>query len=194
PAASGWCWPSPSCSRSEPAARAGRRRICRHHARGGAICAVPRLEAAMYRRILIATDGSELAGKGLDHGLDLARAVGARVVVVTVTEPWMPAFDDALALSADPDMQREYREGCERSAQRILADAAAQAAAAGVACTTVHVPDGHPSDAIVHAAAEHGADLVVMASHGRRGLGKVLLGSQTEAVLARSKVPVLVVR
>jgi len=148
----------------------------------------------MYRRILIATDGSELAGKGLDHGLDLARAVGARVVVVTVTEPWMPAFDDALALSADPDMQREYREGCERSAQRILADAAAQAAAAGVACTTVHVPDGHPSDAIVHAAAEHGADLVVMASHGRRGLGKVLLGSQTEAVLARSKVPVLVVR
>ena len=146
----------------------------------------------MYRRILIATDGSELAGKGLDHGLDLARAVGAHVVVVTVTEPWMPAFDDALALSADPDMQREYREGCERSAQRILADAAAQAAAAGVACTTVHVPDGHPSDAIVHAAAEHGADLVVMASHGRRGLGKVLLGSQTEAVLARSKVPVLV--
>lgn len=148
----------------------------------------------MYRRILIATDGSELAGKGLDHGLDLARALRVPVVVVTVTEPWMPAFDDAMAMASDPDMQRQYREGCERSAQRVLADAAAQAAAVGVECTTVHVPDGHPSDAIVQAAEEHGASLVVMASHGRRGLGKVLLGSQTGAVLARSKVPVLVVR
>lgn len=148
----------------------------------------------MYRRILIATDGSELAGKGLDHGLDLARALAVPVVVLTVTEPWMPAFDDALALSADPDLQRQYQQGCERSAQRILADAAAQAAAIGVPCTTLHLPDGHPSDAIVQAAADQDAGLVVMASHGRRGLGKVLMGSQTESVLSRSQVPVLVVR
>ena len=82
----------------------------------------------MYDRILIATDGSELAGKGLRHGLALAAALRVPVVVVTVTEPWMPAFDDALALSADPAMQQEYREGCAHSAQRILQDdlAAAQ--------------------------------------------------------------------
>ncbi|HRF83581.1 MAG TPA: universal stress protein [Pseudoxanthomonas sp.] len=148
----------------------------------------------MYERILIATDGSELAGRGLAHGLALAAALKVPVTVVTVTEPWMPAFDDALALSADPAMQAEYREGCARSAQRILQDALARATTAGVACETVHVADGHPSEAIVAAVAGHGAGLVVMASHGRRGLGRVLLGSQTQAVLAKSTVPVLVVR
>jgi len=132
----------------------------------------------MYDRILISTDGSELASKGLRHGLALAAALRVPVVVITVTEPWMPAFDDALALSA----------------QRILEDAVGHASAAGVACETVHVPDGFPSDAIVKAAADHKVGLVVMASHGRRGLGRVLLGSQTQAVLAHSPVPVLVVR
>ena len=149
---------------------------------------------AMYERILIATDGSELAGRGLAHGLCLAAALRVPVLVVTVTEPWMPAFDDALALSADPTMQAGYREGCARAAQRILLDALAQSVTAGVACETLHVADGYPSEAIVKAAAEHGAGLVVMASHGRRGLGRVLLGSQAQAVLAHAKVPVLVVR
>ena len=148
----------------------------------------------MYDRILIATDGSELAGRGLAHGLALAAALRVPVLVVTVTEPWMPAFDDALALSADPAMQAEYREGCARSAQRILQDAVAQATTAGVACETVHVAEGYPAEAVVKAATEHGAGLVVMASHGRRGLGRMLLGSQTQAVLVKSTVPVLVVR
>jgi len=148
----------------------------------------------MYERILIATDGSELAGKGLTHGLALAQALRVPVVLLTVTEPWMPAFDDAMALSADPALQQEYREGCAHSAQRILDNAVAQATSAGVACETVHVPDGFPSEAIVKAAVDHGAGLVVMASHGRSGLGRVLLGSQTQAVLAKSTVPVLVVR
>ncbi len=81
----------------------------------------------MYDRILIATDGSELADKGLRHGLALAAMLHVPVVVLTVTEPWMPAFDDALALSADPALRREYNnEGCAESAQRILADAVAQ--------------------------------------------------------------------
>ncbi|KAF1685702.1 universal stress protein UspA [Pseudoxanthomonas broegbernensis] len=148
----------------------------------------------MYDRILIATDGSELAGKGLAHGLRLAAALGAPVVALTVTEPWMPAFDDALALTADAGLRQEYRRGCADAAQRILGDAQARAAAAGVACEAVHVPDGWPSDVIVEAAVEHGAGLVVMASHGRRGLGRALLGSQTQAVLSHSSVPVLVVR
>lgn len=148
----------------------------------------------MYARILVATDGSELGGKGLAHGLRLAAALGAPVVVLTVTEPWTPAFDDALALSADPALQEQYRQGCVQTAQHILEAAAAQAAAAGVACTTVHVADGYPSQAIVAAVAEYGADLVVMASHGRSGLGRVLLGSQTRAVLSHLAVPVLVVR
>lgn len=149
---------------------------------------------AMYQRILIATDGSELAGRGLAHGLCLAAALRVPVLVVTVTEPWMPAFDDALALAADPAMQAGYRDACARSAQRILDDALARAVTAGVACETLHVADGYPDEAIVKAAAGHGAGLVVMASHGRRGLGRVLLGSQAQAVLAHATVPVLVVR
>ena len=148
----------------------------------------------MYERILIATDGSELAGKGLAHGLALAAALRVPVLVVTVTEPWMPAFDDALALSADPAMQAQYKEGCSRSAQRILQDAAAQAAGAGAACETVQVAEGYPSEAIARVAVERGAGLVVMASHGRSGLGRMLLGSQTQALLAKATVPVLVVR
>ncbi len=148
----------------------------------------------MYDRILIATDGSELSGKGLDHGLRLAAALGVPVVVLTVSEPWTPAFADAVALSADPSLQDEYRKGCTQAAARILEDAAARAEALGVACRTVHVPEGYPSEAIVAAATDHGAGLVVMASHGRSGLGSVLLGSQTQAVLSHSTVPVLVVR
>lgn len=147
----------------------------------------------MYPRILIATDGSALAARGLEQGLRLAAALDVPVLLLTVTEPWMPSFDDALA-SADPALQQDYREGCARSAQRILQDAAAQAGAAGVASSTLHVAEGWPSDAIVKAAEDHGAGLVVMASHGRRGLGKVLLGSQTQAVLSHCTVPVLVVR
>ncbi|WP_374012862.1 universal stress protein [Pseudoxanthomonas koreensis] len=148
----------------------------------------------MYDRILIATDGSELAARGLQHGLRLAAALSTPVLVLTVTEPWTPAFVDAVALAADPSLQQEYRQGCVQSAEQILEAAAAQAAALGVACTTVHVPEGYPSEVIVAAAAEHGAGLVVMASHGRSGLGRVLLGSQTQAVLSHSTVPVLVVR
>jgi len=148
----------------------------------------------MYASILIATDGSELGGKGLRHGLALAGALGVPVTVLTVTEPWAPGFDDAMALAGDPALQQEYRAGCAEAARRILDDALAQAAAAGVACRTLHVPDAYPSGAIVRAAADCGAELVVMASHGRGGLGRALLGSQTQAVLSDSRVPVLVVR
>ena len=85
----------------------------------------------MYKHILIATDGSELAGRGLVHGLALAAALRVPVVVVvTVTEPWMTAFDDALSMSSDPLLQAEYHKGCAQAAQRILHDAQARAEAA----------------------------------------------------------------
>jgi len=147
----------------------------------------------MYARILVATDGSDLGGKGLRHGLALAGALGARVLVLTVSEPWTPAFDDALAL-AGPGLQQQYRDSCAALARKVLADASARAAALGLDCETVYVADAYPADTIVDVARSRGADLVVMASHGRRGLGRVLLGSQTQAVLAQLELPVLVVR
>ena len=88
----------------------------------------------------------------------------------------------------------QYAQGCAEAARKILEDAIGRAAGAGVACETLHVADAYPAQAIVQAAEAHGAGLVVMASHGRSGLGRVLLGSQTQAVLAHAKVPVLVVR
>lgn len=148
----------------------------------------------MYARILIATDGSELAGRGLQHGLALASALQVPALVLTVTEPWTQRFDDALALAADPVLQQDYQRGCAEAAAKILEDAIDRASAAGVACQTLHVADAWPAQAIVQVAREHEAGLVVMASHGRNGLGQLLLGSQTREVLAHCGVPVLVVR
>lgn len=147
----------------------------------------------MYQHILIATDGSELSRKGMDHGLSVAAATGARVTVLTVTEPWQSA-DPSMAWGGVPDLPAAWREERVREAREILEAAQAAAAARGVACDAVHVPEGFPAEAIVEQAKGLGVDLIVMASHGRRGLGRLLLGSQTNNVVTHSEVPVLVVR
>ena len=148
----------------------------------------------MYARILIATDGSELAAKGLRKGAELAAQLGAQVDVVTVSEPWAVGMYDAMGWTVGYESSPEYRKLREEDAQKILQPAAAAAKAAGVACTTQHVLDRYAADGIIETAGKQGCDLVVMASHGRRGIGRLLIGSQTNEVLTRSKVPVLVIR
>jgi len=149
----------------------------------------------MYSKILIATDGSELAAKGLTQGLDLARALGAAVTVITVSEPWIPVGADAMGYAvSDFSLADEYEKAAEETGKDVLGDARARAATAGVACTTTYVARRYPADAILDHAEANGVDLIVMASHGRRGLGRLVLGSQTNEVLTRTKVPVLVVR
>ncbi|MBV8190889.1 MAG: universal stress protein [Alphaproteobacteria bacterium] len=146
----------------------------------------------MYQRILISTDGSEVAQKGVDHGLSLAKSVGAKVTIVTVTErfpiyagpDWIPGPTDL----ADYDARQK------EAATKILADVLAAAGRLGVDAETVHVPEAQPAEAIIATANKKHCDLIVMASHGRRGLGRLLLGSQTSEVLVGSPVPVLVVR
>ena len=145
----------------------------------------------MYKHILIAIDGSDLARKALAHGLGLAKAVGARVTVVSVTEPW--------ATMAPPEVLKgpfvqEYERAAAEGAKRILDGAAAAAKEAGVDCTPLHVPDRFAAEGILEASASAKCDLIVMASHGRRGLKKFLLGSQTSEVLTHSTLPVLVCR
>jgi nucleotide-binding universal stress UspA family protein len=143
----------------------------------------------MYRNILIATDGSELAQKAVAAGLELARALKAEVTIVTATEPWSAmATQPALAFPIE-----EYEKAAAEAAAGILAGASAAAAQAGVACATVHVSE-FPAEGIVETATAKGCDLIVMASHGRRGLSKLLLGSQATRVLTLSPVPVLVCR
>ena len=132
----------------------------------------------MYKNLVIATDGSELAGKAVAQGLALAKALGTQgVTLVTVTEV-MPMVSDATYALSLQDYER----------------ATSAARASGVACDTVHVKDRHPAEGIVETAKTRGADLVVMASHGRRGLSKLLLGSQATEVVSLSPVPVLICR
>lgn len=146
----------------------------------------------MYTNILVGLDGSPLSLRGLDHALRLAAAVGARVTLVTVTEMWS-AVDMANAVrEGNPVQKFETHEATV--AEAILQKAAALAAEAGVPFKTVHVPDEHPADGLVSTAKAEGADLIVMSSHGRRGMRRLFLGSQTLEVVSHSTIPVLVIR
>jgi len=151
-------------------------------------------EAVMYKRILIAIDGSELSQRGLQQGLGLAKATGAQVDIVTVSEPWAMGMYDAMGWSVGYEASPEYRNEREEGAQKVLAPALAAAAEAGVAATPHHVLDRYAAEGIIDTAKDQGSDLIVMTSHGRRGMSRVLLGSQTVEVLTHSTVPVLVIR
>ena len=149
----------------------------------------------MYTHILIATDGSALAGKGLDAGLALAAALKARATLVTASDPWqamMAAEPSGLALGAE--LREEQRRQKEAQARAILDEGRERAARAGIELETVYVPECPADEAILETATKIGADLIVMASHGHRGLRKLLRGSQTQAVVSRGHLPVLVVR
>jgi nucleotide-binding universal stress UspA family protein len=148
----------------------------------------------MYKHILIATDGSELASQAVAHGIAPAKEHKAPVTVVTVTELWS-AFDMARrAREGSSNPLGQYEAEAAASAKRVLDKAGQIATSQGVPCNLVHVPDQYPAEAIVATAKEKGCDLIVMASHGHRGFDKILLGSRAYEVLTYSKVPVLIVR
>lgn len=149
----------------------------------------------MYQHILIATDGSPLATRALEHGLGLAKRENAQVTVVTVTEPWSPlemAKEARENRWSDPI--RQFEALASAAAKRILDVAVERGKAHGVACDRIHLQDQHPAEGIIAAAKDKGCDLIVMASHGRRGAARLLLGSQAYEVLANSSVPVLIAR
>jgi nucleotide-binding universal stress UspA family protein len=145
----------------------------------------------MFKHILMATDGSDLARKGVDQGLALAKALGSKTTAVMVTEPMaaMMVGEAAIALPLD-----DFDAAARANAAKVLAGVTAAAAKAGVPCDVLHVKDQYPAEGIVEAAKSGGCDLIVMASHGRRGISKLLLGSQATRVLTLSEVPVLVCR
>lgn len=148
----------------------------------------------MYTKILIATDGSELADAGVEHGLELAKAVGATAVLVTVTESWASLGMASEVERANLDAIKSYEEAASQSAQSILKAAGLKASDRNVACELLHIADQSPAEAILEVAEEQDCDLIIMASHGRRGLRRFLLGSQTGEVLAHTSKPVLVLR
>ena len=144
----------------------------------------------MYKHILIATDGSDLAGKAVAAGFDLAKQLQAKVTAVTVTEPWTAHLSGEFGLASVD----QYEESADENAARILDGLIKLARAANVECATLHAKDQFPAEGILQAATANNCDLIVMASHGRRGLGRLLLGSQAVNVLTHSKLPVLICR
>ncbi len=149
----------------------------------------------MYKHILISTDGSEVGQRGVDQGLSLAKALGAQVTIITVTERLL-AYADAVsfAYAMSDSSMADYAAGQKEAANAILAASKQSADRLGVSAETLHVPDSQPAEAIIEAAKSRNSSLISMASHGRRGFGRLMLGSVTSEVLAHSPVPVLVVR
>ena len=145
----------------------------------------------MYSNILIATDGSELAGKAVRHGIALAKRIGAKATALTVSPPFHMFTTDTQMLEDTP---AQYKTRMLAQAETTLGAVARDAQTAGVACETVQVEHEHPYQAIIETAASKGCDLIVMASHGRHGISAIVLGSETVKVLTHSKIPVLVHR
>ena len=143
----------------------------------------------MYTNVLIPTDGSDLAGRAVQHGISLAKRIGARTTVLTVTTPFHVLTADAQMIE---DTRAGYKTRIEEQARKTLGAIADAANAAGVACETIHIEHEHPYRAIIDTAELKGCDLIVMASHGRSGLSAVVLGSVTVKVLTHCKIPVLV--
>jgi nucleotide-binding universal stress UspA family protein len=145
----------------------------------------------MYKHILIPTDGSELSKKAVDHGIGLAKALNAKVTAVTVSEPFHILAVEPGMVTDTPD---EYKKRISALAAKYLKAAKDAATAAGVPCDVVQVEHEHPYETIIDTARKRGCDAIVMASHGRRGVSAVVLGSETVKVLTHSTTPVVVVR
>jgi nucleotide-binding universal stress UspA family protein len=145
----------------------------------------------MFKHVLIATDGSELAQKALAHGLALAKALDARVTAVTVTDIYPTGPYSPIPM---PSMIEHYEAAAALSAANILAAVNDAATKLGVACVPLHVKDQAPAEGILDAANESGCDVIVVASHGRSGMKRLLLGSVAQKVVTLSTVPVLICR
>ena len=148
----------------------------------------------MYKHILIATDGSELAAKGVEHGLALAKPLGAKVTVLTVTEPLKSRAAQAALAAGVRDPAGRYDQAIDETMKERVAAIESRAGEQGVDVDLVHEIDEYPAEAIVRSAKLLGCDLIVMSSHGRRGAKRLILGSQTSEVVTHTTIPVLVIR
>jgi len=147
----------------------------------------------MYKHILIPTDGSALSRKAIVNGVKLAKALGAKVTGLFAAPPATPVvYRDHLPVGYMTPQQ--HAKIIEKAAASYLGVIEQVAKRAGVRCECIHVTNDFPADAILAIAKKNKCDLIFMASHGRRGLASVLLGSETQKVLTHSKIPVLVSR
>ncbi len=148
----------------------------------------------MYKHILVATDGSELALKGLEHGLALAKALGSKITILTVSIPMDSRSVHAAQLAGVENTASRYDQQINNLMKERFAFIEDRAREHGITVNLTHEIDDSPAKAIVRAAKLTDCDLIVMSSHGRRGVQKMLLGSQTSEVLVKTPIPVLVIR
>ncbi len=147
----------------------------------------------MYQRILVATDGSKLSAKAVDAAIQWAGVCNAGVVALTVVPRYPQSYFEGGAAVTAGEVSRVESLWAEQ-AQKRLEKVRAQAAKDGVSCKTVTVSSDLVAEAIISASKKHKCDLIIMASHGRKGIKRLLLGSETQHVLTNSTVPVLVLR
>ena len=148
----------------------------------------------MFKHILLPTDGSKLSDRAVQRGIDLAKSVGARVTVMHVVPEFRMMADESFVLPTSADLKRRYDKEAKARADKMLGKIEERADEAGVPCEGICVTGDVPYEHIIDTARKRKCDLIMMASHGRRGLSGLLLGSETSKVLTHSKIPVLVVR
>lgn len=145
----------------------------------------------MFKHILVATDGSELANKAQTTGLELGQVLAAKVTVLTVTSPFpMPSYGNIPSGA----LIEAYEKAVTENSERILAQAKDAADKLGIACERLHVTNENTAEGIMNTAKSQSCDLIVMASHGYRGVKRLLLGSVATKVLTLSEFPVLICR
>ena len=147
-----------------------------------------------FRHILLPTDGSDISERAARSALSLARTLGARLTALHVIPPYMPPLPDLTGGYTYTMTEAEYERAVRAEADQMLAAVATLAREAGVPCETLSVVSNVPWEAIIRTAAERECDAIVMASHGRKGLSGLILGSETTKVLTHCSIPVLVTR
>jgi nucleotide-binding universal stress UspA family protein len=144
----------------------------------------------MFKKILLPTDGSELSARAIAGAVDMAKKLGAKIVGMTVIEP----YSYSSLSEYRPESFEDYEARMDKAAQERLQNVESAAKAANVAVETKVAKSFSPYEAIIDMAKKNDCDAIFMASHGRRGLSAVLLGSETQKVLTHSTIPVLVYR
>jgi nucleotide-binding universal stress UspA family protein len=148
----------------------------------------------MYKHILLPCDGAELSLKAVDEGIKLAKALGSNMTLITVIAPYSMNVPHVAGAHLIRDLEERHQEEATKAAQLLQSELAARAKSTGVQLDCVVVTSERPYVKIIETAEARKCDLILMASHGRRGLDGLLLGSETVKVLTHSKIPVLVVR
>ena len=150
-------------------------------------------EDPLYKNILVATDGSKLSDKAVQRAIELAKALGARLTVFYASPAFtVQGFSESVAY--EPYSRKLFEQRCKEVADKVLGAVARKVATARIKVTAVHAYSSMPWEAIIATAKKQKCDMIVMASHGRRGVSALLIGSETQKVLTHSTVPVLVIR